>query len=421
MREQALRTGLLIAMLSNSAVAADQTLPGAGNKRAVEITNKSPMVQTAYRFVIDQSEGLVDDNLRAQTFDALANPDTCIEHRANLTAADRKAIVAELLAAGLLNPADEATFPGGLVAGVFPPVLNDGSSCPHLPQPFYSAPGSNFGSHHSYPGGLPVHEANNDVADINRADEYRHVYGHLNSKGQPTVNPQAGSGDVDQPHSAVYLDQDIIVGAPLWHDWAKSIVLQWNADGTIFQELQIGGNLSTGGHHILSLAEAMSRDLSPAFIVTQACAHSTPTEGDENKVVAWLQAAAIIAQQDPIAKGYLTKDSTGALRLPPLRKTGSINLLAPGQMNLLAEYTIHNLSDADWVYGDQAVSSMQVILAEVAPAFGYNPSDVSKFNNKFRNVVLAHYPAESIYITYTEKGVAGVKSIVEKLRTEGLL
>ena len=65
------------------------------------------------------------------------------------------------------NPNDDQTFPCGPINGVFPTVLNDNSACPQLPQPFYAAPGS---SHHAYPGGLRVYEANNDVADINRAD-----------------------------------------------------------------------------------------------------------------------------------------------------------------------------------------------------------------------------------------------------------
>ena len=419
-------TGILLATICTPVFAmgqtpsTNQTTPGAGNRRAEEIARSSPMVQSAYQFIINQSEQLSDAKLQAQTFDALANPLTCIAHRANLTPAKRQAIVNQLLAAGLLNPSDEQSFPGGLITGVFPPVLNDNTSCPHLPQAFYAAPGSNFGSHHSYPGGLPVHEANNDVADLNRADEYRHVYGHVNAQGVPTVNPDAGQPDVPQAKTAIFIDQDIILGAPLWHDWAKPIVLQWNADGTIFQELQIGGpGLSTGGHHILSLAEAMVRGLSPAFIDVQACAHSTPTEGDEPNVVAWIRAAAIIAQQDPIAKGYLVKDSTGAYRLPAFRKTGSVDLLSAGQMNLLAEMTIHNLSDADWIYGDQAVLNMQVILADLAPDFGIDPSNTAVFNNSFRNVVLANYPAESIYITYTQKGEAGVKAMIEKLAESG--
>jgi hypothetical protein len=430
MKNRALLKTLQAASLAMAAFAStlaysqsgNQTAPGAGNQTAQKIASASEMAQSAYRFIIAQSEQLSDPHLRAQTYDALANPQTCLAHRANLNAAQRQTIMNNLLAAGLLNPADDASFPGGLINGVFPPVLNDNSPCPHFPQAFYAAPGSNFGSHHSYPGGLVVHEANNDVADLNRADEYRHVYGFVNEDGVPVVNPAAGSSNPHQAKSAIYIDQDIILGAPLWHDWAKPFVLQWNADGTIFRELQIGGpGLSTGGHHILGLAEAMVRGLSPAFIDVQACAHSTPTEGNESRVVAWIQAAAIIAQQDPIAKGYLIKDSTGAYRLPAFRQTGSVDLLTPGQMNLLAEMTIHNLSDADWVYGDQAVDSIQVVLADLAPQFGVDSNNTAVFNNTFRNVVLAHYPAESIYITYTQKGEAGVKALIEKLVESGAL
>jgi hypothetical protein len=84
-------------------------------------------------------------------------------------------------------------------------------------------------------------------------------------------------------------------------------------------------------------------------------------------------------------------------------------------MNLLAEMAIHNLSDADWVYGDQAVDSMQVVLADLAPQFGFDPDNTAVFNNSFRNVVLANYTAESIYITYTQKGEDGVKAMIEQL------
>ena len=130
----------------------------------------------------------------------------------------------------------------------------------------------------------------------------------------------------------------MIVGAPVWHDWAKSIVFQWNADGTEFQELNFGGNgvtdsygaagnSKTGGHHIMSVAEAMVRGFSPAFVITQACAHSAPTSGNEYKVVNWVRAAAILAQIDPVQAGYLVLDGQGHLRLPVLRKLGDVDLL----------------------------------------------------------------------------------------------
>lgn len=270
-----------------------QTVPGQGNPRAVVIARNSQLVQSAYHFLLEQTEGLSNDNLRVQTYDAIANPDTCILHRAHLTAADKQAIITDLLAQGLLNPADNATFPGGLLAGVFPPVLKDPSACPHLPQPFWSAPGSSFGGHHSYPGGLPIHESNNDTADINLASEYGNVYGFTNEDGLAIVNPAGIHHPTpdNPPPTALHLSHDLILGAPIWHDWAKSIVFQWNADGTEFLELSIGGSgagndnygapgdARTGGHHILSIAESMLRGFSPAFIITQASAHSAPTSG----------------------------------------------------------------------------------------------------------------------------------------------
>jgi hypothetical protein len=405
----------------------NQTVPGAGNATAAQTANNSQLVRSAYAFLEGQISLLRDNNLRIQSYDAIVNPKTCILHRADLTLAQKKAIVAELLADGLLNPADDATFPGGLITGVFPPVLNDGTHCPQLPQPFYAAPGSGNASHHSYPGGLPVHESNNDTADMNLADEYRHVYGFTSESGKTKVNVPgiySPSPAVATP-SLLQINQDIIIGAPLWHDWAKPIVFQWNADGSEFLELTIGGDptngTGTGGHHILSLAEAIKRGFSPQFIITQASAHSAPTLGNESKVVNWLRAAAIIAQVDPVKRGLLTTDSTGAYRLPALRQLGSVDLLGAGQGNILAEYTIHNLSDADFTFSIPAVDATLAVLTQVAPEFGYDPTVVATYNTKFRNVVLSQYSAERLYIVYTAQGVDGVKALVQKLRDQGLV
>jgi hypothetical protein len=305
-------------------------------------------------FLVGQAKSLNDPTLRMQTLDAISNVNTCVMHRANLTDAAKNTILTSLKNQGLVRTSDDATFPGGLKAGVFPPLVNDGTKCPQLPQPFYSAPGSVFHGHHSYPGGLPVHESNNDVADVHLAAEYRSVYGRSEAGGLPAIQQNSGEGS---DKGDFFIDQDIIVGAPIWHDWGKPIVFQWNGDGSEFQELNFGGNGSTdnfgaagdsttGGHHIIGIAEAMKRGLSPAFVITQASAHSAPTSGNEFKVVNWLRAAAIMAQIDPVAAGYLTKDSAGHFRLPALRQLGQINFLAtsPSQTNILAEYELHNLS-----------------------------------------------------------------------------
>ena len=410
-----------------------QTEPGAGNATAIALSQKSPVVQSAYQFLVSQAHKLKDKKLRAQTLDAISNPQTCVTHRAGVDANKKNAILQQLTTAGLVDPNDNATFPGGLLAGVFPPIVNESSKCPHLPQAFFSAPGSVYGGHHSYPGGLPIHESNNDISDVNLAAQYSQVYGN-SVFGLPVVSYGSHSKGPQQK-VGFFIDADIILGAPIWHDWAKSIVFQWNADGSEFPELNFGGNgitdnfggtagnSKTGGHHIMSIAEAMKRGFSPAFVITQASAHSAPTSGNEYKVVNWIRAAAIMAQIDPISAGYLSTDAQGNFRLPPLRKLGDFNILAvdPAQTNLLTEYTLHNLSDADFTYSGPAVTEVELALKQLASQYGYNPADVSRYNNSFRNPALSFLTAERLHIIYGNSGLAGLKAQLDKLRSLGVI
>jgi len=181
------------------------------------------------------------------------------------------------------------------------------------------------------------------------------------------------------------------------------------------------GDARTGGHHILSIAEAMLRGFSPAFIITQACAHSAPTSGSEFKVVNWIRAAAIVARLDPVAKGYLTTDNKGDLRLPALRKTGEVDLIAGGQTNILTEYELHNLSDADFTFSGPAVAADQLVLAQLASSFGYDPSKPAIYNTNYRNVIFSNFSAERLYAIYTASGVDGVRAQIQKLRADGKL
>ena len=420
-------------LCANGAFADDQTKPGAGNAAAIALAQKSPIVQSAYQFLLSQAQRIEDATLRKETLDALGN--TCIRHRAHLTEAENDAIIAALAAQGLVNPADAASIVGGVKAGVFPPVSNDGSACPKFPQAFFSAPGSSsVNGHHSYPGGLVVHESNNDDADVHLAEEYRQIYGHQGGRGGLPTVPKEDQGRFAAPEgngdTNIFIDEDLILAAPLWHDWGKPMVFQWNANGSEFTELNFGGfgatdnnglpgDSRTGGHHIIGVAEAMARGLSPAFVITQASAHSAPTGGNEYKVVNWLRAAAIIAGIDPVAKGYLMVDKAGHFRLPALRQLANpVDLANAGQTNVLAEYALHNLSDADFTYSGPAVVAVNAILQTLAPEFGYDPADAN-YLLTFRNPVFSFLTAERLMILYSEKGSDGVRSEVQKVRNAG--
>jgi hypothetical protein len=205
--------------------AQDQTVPGAGNATAVALSNKSPMVQSAKEFLLKNIKKIDDASVRAATLDVIANPTTCVAHRAGLKEIDKDAILQELLAAGLVDGRDNSTFPGGLKAGVFPPLLEDVRACPKLPQTFFSAPGSFFGGHHSYPGGLPVHEAFNEVSNLNFAMGYRKVYGHTGQHGLPVIGKDDNNPNQSEETASTFvLSQDVTIAAPIWHDWAKSMV-----------------------------------------------------------------------------------------------------------------------------------------------------------------------------------------------------
>jgi hypothetical protein len=92
---------------------------------------------------------------------------------------------------------------------------------------------------------------------------------------------------------------------------------------------------------------------------------------------------------------------------------------AAGQTNLLAEYTIHNLSDADFTFSIPAVTGVAVLLANLAPRFGYDPADTARFNNRFRNVVLSQVSAERLLVLYANGGLPSVAAEIERSGTAG--
>ena len=91
-------------------LAADQTVPGAGNANAAVLAERSPMVRSAYQFVLSLAAKVEDSKLREKTLEALGNPQTCVTHRAQLTDAQKNHILQTLISEGLLNPADASSI-----------------------------------------------------------------------------------------------------------------------------------------------------------------------------------------------------------------------------------------------------------------------------------------------------------------------
>jgi len=324
----------------------------AGNARAAHIAAASPFIAETYGATVALASSISQKTLREGVLALLEDPKPT--YAAKYPSSESRAALRErLVREGLLAPSAPLT-------ALFPPGTEIDSR--HAPQPFWSAAGSDAMSHHSYPGGLAVHETFN--ARI--AAAFANVYDRTYFGGQATV------------------DRDTVVAAALYHDVMKSIVFQWNADGTIFEETAIGG---TGGHHALSGAEAIARGCSPAFVITLLSAHAAPSLGDEAKVVTWCRAAALIAAVDPLEYGLL-------------RKVGSQFVLAPAFVPF--EAFVSYLSDHDYVLSIQALRAVLPQLQRVAPP--YLGAGAYPTFSWCKNAALSHLSAIGLYQTLASGG-----------------
>ncbi len=227
-----------------------------------------------------------------------------------------------------------------------------------------------------------MHESfNARVASAFASTYDRHYFG-----GRPTVS------------------RDVVVAAALYHDIMKTVVFGWNDDGTTYDELAIAG---TGGHHVLSGAEAIARGHDPRFVTTLLSAHAAPSLGDEAKVAAWCRAAAIVANVDPVAYGLVKRDGTAfALAADPVPLEAFVNHLSDHDyvLSVHAMHVVAGRLQQRWV--------RQPGLGRLAPTFAW-----------YRSMILTRTSAIAIYDTLERGGadafdrtVRHVESLLVPLR-----
>ncbi len=304
---------------------------------AVACARSSELVQSAWNYLLNEISSLHDPALREKVLGFYSNTAPAFMERYQSNTAVR-AVYNELLNADLIDPAKTS------VDNLFPPLKALGTT----PQPFFSAPGSGYGSHHSYPGGLVTHTAVN----VEITKQILKTYSDI-------MNYEYG--------------YDITMAGQLLHDLAKPWVFQWQKDGSCLTEYTVAG---TGAHHIFSVAESIYRGMPKDEIVAQACAHNHPgSKADEEQVVNWIKAASILAGVDPVREGLLNEDGT---TLPTPHKQ--------------AGYIVH-LGDHDWVLSVPAAQQSVAMLKQVAARrYAMSEADLNSIRfNKFRNYIGAQY------------------------------
>ncbi len=327
---------------------------------AREMAERSAVVQASYEFLLAAADEITDKGLSAVVKELLTNPAPTFM-AAYQTRAAQEELRLKLVDAGLLKAAVTAEQ-------LLPPLVNPGQA----PQSFASASGSIYDSHHAYPGGLVIHTALNVRSSLGLCRGYYDTYG-------------------------VPLDRDIILAAQLLHDIHKPWVYQWQEDGSSLPEYQIAG---TGAHHVLSLAEAIFRDLPAETVIAQASAHDNAgSPADEVRLVAYIKAASIIAGKDPVAAGLLA--AGGSMVATPRR----------------IEPFITYLGDHDWVFSVPAAKWTIGLLEVLAVAdYGMKAADLKNGRfNSFRNYVFSQATMIGLYQTYVVGGPEGLRTAVRSL------
>lgn len=319
---------------------------------AVTLAANSELVQLSYQKIKDAVKTIQDPSLARMTMNIVNNPVPTFMNNYQLPGSKRT-VYNKLVAAGLLDSSKTS------LENFMPPY--NGS----LPQPFYSAPGSGYASHHAYPGGLATHTA----ANLQISEGIYNTYtGLFNSD----------------------ISHDIVIAAQALHDLAKPLVFQWNKDQSSLTEYQIAG---TGAHHIFSIAEVIYRGFPVEEIVAQSCAHTIPTGKDEQVVAGYLKAAAIIAGKDAVKLGLVNSDNT----IPTPHKQ---------------EGYIVSLGDHDFVLSSPACQKSVAILKQIAAKdYGMTKAELEgEHFNRFRNYIGAQY--SMMYID----SLASTKNGMERIR-----
>lgn len=313
----------------------------------VDMAKASGPVMDAWRYIRDAVTTIDNSNIRDAVLEILENPAPTIMRR--LGKAEKQQLYNNLTATGMLKDVAYEDF--------LPPCADHTQS----PQPFFSAPGGGYGSHHAYPGGLAIHTALNIKIALALYESYRDIYGFQ-------------------------LDRDVIIASQALHDMHKTWVFQWMENGACRAEQTLA---DVGEHHVLGLAESFHRGLPVSVCVAQACAHNHPGFSDtENDPVNWIRVAAKLIGRNAAGEGWISSDGNSLPR--------------PRSM----ENFICHLGDHDWVLTMPAARWTIPLLKDIAARrYGMSGADLDgKKFNQFRNYVFSQTTIMGLYEVYATQG-----------------
>ncbi len=271
-----------------------------------DMARSSRIVSAAYNELLQVASSLENKQYRELMTECIAGPKVAFLEMYP-GEQDRRRIFDEMVRLGFFNKDDSPDY-------VFPTG--------HMtPQTYLTAPSSHNDFYNAHPGGLAVTVAYNIRMAEAYTNNYRQMFG-------------------------VPVNRDLPSAALCVHEYPKVWLYQWQKDGSWLEEPRTVYDDTWHAHCIYVTAELMYRRYDSRIVMAMAAAHQLSAlnagmEGRDvvcdwvglDRVSHFIQAAAVLAQVDPVDYGLLE------------RKGGKL-VLAPQP----AEQWVTHLADMNWPY-----------------------------------------------------------------------
>jgi hypothetical protein len=339
-----------------------------------EIAASSRLVTSAFNELLSVAASLEDDGYRRLMTECIVAPKVSFLELYKGDQ-DRSRIFAEMVKLGFFNAEDavDEVFPRG-----------------HLtPQTYLTAPSSHNDFYNAHPGGLAVTVAYNiRMAEAYTAN-YRQFYG-------------------------LPINRDVASAALCVHEYPKVWLYQWLEDGSWLEEPRTVYDDTWHAHCIYVTAELIHRRFDSRIVMAMAAAHqlsALDARMDGKKVVTnwvglervahFIEAAAVLAQVDPVDYGLLEK------------RNGKV-ILTPQP----AEQWITHLADMNWPYAMGAAHlHTHPLLQQVArDDLGLSEQDLAgRPFNQLKNYVWANLGQVVLYEVLVREGYDAARNVITKL------
>jgi hypothetical protein len=334
----------------------------------------SRLVSAAYNELLQVAASLEDASYRRLMTECVATPKvTFLEMYP--TEGDRRRLFAEMVKLGFFNKDDspEHVWPSG-----------------HLnPQTYLTAPSSHNEFYNAHPGGLAVTVAYN----IRMAEAYTNNYRQM--FGLP-------------------INRDLPSAALCVHEYPKVWLYQWQPDGSWLEEPRTVYDDTWHAHCIYVTAELMHRRHDARIVMAMAAAHqlsALEASMDGHRVVCkwcgldrvahFIEAAAVMAQVDPVDYGLL-------------ERKGRDTVLAPQP----AEQWVTHLADMNWPYTMGAAHLYTYPLLQELARTDYGLTErerVGRPFNQLKNYVWSQLGQIALYEILVREGFDAARKTITRL------